>query len=156
MEILVFSPKGPLVAQFDQKDRAIAEIGWRAHFLSGKPYLRKGITGETLLAHRMVCGCVAGDGTVVDHINGDTLDNRRKNLRVVTALENAWNRKSNSRTGFYGVSSQRGKYIGRIRHKGKYHYCGQHDTAEAAARAVTEKLEQLRADYVPASIKEAV
>lgn len=42
-----------------------------------------------LALHREITGCPAG--LVVDHINGDTLDNRRSNLRVVTKRENCLN-----------------------------------------------------------------
>lgn len=44
-------------------------------------------------AHRLVLGLVKGDGKVVDHVNGDKLDNRRDNLRLVTASENSFNRR---------------------------------------------------------------
>lgn len=53
--------------------------------------------------HRMLVA--AGPGDVVDHINRDTLDNRRSNLRIVTALESSRNRgvfKTN-RLGVRGV-----------------------------------------------------
>lgn len=41
--------------------------------------------------HRVIVDCP--DGKVVDHINGDTLDNRRENLRICTASDNSRNKR---------------------------------------------------------------
>ncbi len=55
--------------------------------------------------HREVMGLKFGDPGIVDHINHDTLDNRRSNLRIVTPLQNMQNKRRHktSRSGFKGV-----------------------------------------------------
>jgi hypothetical protein len=46
--------------------------------------------GRTVRIHRIILDVQRGQ--IVDHINGNRLDNRRENLRVVTAKQNALNR----------------------------------------------------------------
>lgn len=51
----------------------------------------KSLDGEHGLLHRWLVS--APKGMEVDHINHDTLDNRRENLRVITTAQNQQNRK---------------------------------------------------------------
>jgi hypothetical protein len=55
---------------------------------------RRGRAGEPkqVYLHREVLGLNPGDGLVGDHIEGNTLDNRRCNLRRATHTENQRNR----------------------------------------------------------------
>ena len=57
-------------------------------------------------------------GLVVDHINHNTLDNRRCNLRVVTDTINKMNRKDNT-SGFVGVDKVKSGWRAQIQYKGK-------------------------------------
>ena len=74
-------------------------------------------------------------GMVIDHINGNGLDNRRKNLRLASKAQNAQNMKAvcgSSR--FKGVywSKHHSKWVSRIRSGGQTKVLGRFDTEEEA------------------------
>ena len=78
----------------------------------------------------------APKGKEVDHINGDTLDNRKINLRICSHAENSRNRKKPIGNNQYkGVRKNRRKYAAYIQ-GGKY--LGLYDTPEQAAFAYNE------------------
>jgi hypothetical protein len=78
-------------------------------------------------------------GAMVDHIDGDGLNNRRSNLREATRGQNACNAKTraDNKSGFKGVSLHRtsGKWHAYINRNGRRHSLGYFETSEAAARA---------------------
>ena len=59
---------------------------------------RNGKSGKTIRMHREVAK--TPHGMECDHINGDSLDNRKANLRSATHLQNSWNRKKSQRIGY--------------------------------------------------------
>tara|TARA_Y100001973_G_scaffold79010_1_gene116069 strand:- start:954 stop:1565 length:612 start_codon:yes stop_codon:yes gene_type:complete len=67
-------------------------------------------------------------GMDIDHINGDTLDNRKENLRICTRSQNAQNKKlrRDSASGYKGVHEQKKpskrKYVSKKTGKVTYHY----------------------------------
>jgi hypothetical protein len=54
----------------------------------------------------------ASKGEIVDHINRNPLDNRKRNLRIVTGRQNMLNRRIRNNTGLIGVSvsNDKGKF----------------------------------------------
>lgn len=100
---------------------------------------------KTVKLHRLL---LAADGDV-DHINGNSLDNRRSNLRVATRGENCANRKITARntSGFKGVSRHRDKWRAAIRAKGTYKHLGYFNSPSAAHAAYVEAAQTLFGEF---------
>lgn len=91
--------------------------------------------GEFIYMHRLIIPKVSNE--VVDHINGDKLDNRRVNLRVCAQHENMKNVaiKKNNSSGYPGVSKVGSGWRARIVHDRKEYSLGRFSTFEQAVAA---------------------
>lgn len=126
-------------------DIVISEYTWQAHI--GKryrfPYARtfmrpdrgSGIRG--ILLHRAITG--AKPGQLVDHINGNTLDNRKSNIRICSARQNMQNSgRHNGASQFKGVCRSRRnsrRWMAKIRIENTQVVLGYFDEEADAARA---------------------
>ena len=86
----------------------------------------------------------------IDHINGDSLDDRIQNLRAATVTENAWNHKRRARRiqlpmGVRLTAS--GRFQARISCNRKQYHLGAFDTVDEAARVYIEKRKDLFGEF---------
>lgn len=135
-----------LVALVDDEDYAfLCKYRWRARWGSTgkKPYVV-----ATVRLHRLVTNCP--EDLMVDHINGDTLDNRKANLRVCTNAQNQQNTKGRGGTSTHkGVSLNKraGLWVGMFMFNGRRYYCGRFENEEECARAVDKKRREVCEDF---------
>ena len=119
---------------------------WRVKDDGKKPYVYS--TREKCVSlHRLLMGCEPGDGQIVDHINGNTLDNRSENLQFVSHRQNMVNCKLSKRnkSGYRGVHRRpSGMWAAQIKHEGQTRYLGLFVTAIAAACAYDEAALEMR------------
>lgn len=103
-----------------------------------------------VLMHREIL--LAKPGELVDHKNGDQLDNRKKNLRICSFLQNIWNRKKRrDSTGskFIGVSwsPYRSRWVCRITVNGKTRVLGLFKDEAEAARCYDQEVKKQRGEF---------
>ncbi len=139
-------------AWFDQEDlhTVLSFLPWQATpGKNGVFYATAAIGGVTILMHRLIARAALHD--LVDHKNGDGLDNRRENLRVVTHTENAWNmdRRSDNKSGFKGVylDPRRGTWNFSVSAHGRRHYGSGYATVELANQAAQQLREKLHGEF---------
>lgn len=129
------------VALVDEADHALIE-GPKWH-LDAAGYARRQIskgtppnrTVKTILMHRLIMGVGPGEAHV-DHINGNRLDNRRANLRLVTRAQQSQNVRRRPKTSKYrGVSRNGNRWVATARLNNEHIYLGsfQHELQAAHA-----------------------
>lgn len=91
------------------------------------------------------------EGYEVDHINGNGLDNRKENLRIVRHQQNMWNRKAvtGSKSKYKGVDwyAASGSWRAYIKIDGKQKHLGCYKQEDDAARAYNKAALALHGQY---------
>lgn len=104
---------------------------------------------RTLLLHREIIG--APEGFDVDHIDHDTLNCRRANLRLATKPQNGANRgpNTNNSSGYKGVTwdRQTGRWRAQIKFNRRHLAIGRFDSVEDAARAYDRRASELFSEF---------
>lgn len=138
------------IVRVDPEDfTALAARRWYASPAKKRIYAKSAAPGGgSTYMHRLLVQPPKGE--CVDHINGDSLDNRRANLRVGSHRQNMQNMGAHSNakaSRFRGVTQQAASsnWVAQVTLKGKVHYLGTfHAEAEAAIAA-----EEFRQEHMP-------
>ena len=143
-EFFVKGPSGPVAVQVDAADLSLLQSRtWRLG-ANGYPctdiWSTKRQRQDRVQMGRWLLGLQRGDPRQVDHRDGDPLNNRRGNLRVVTNAENAQNRRhagGSSRHRGVCWNRQSQKWQAGAKLNGRSFHLGLFDNEEDAAAAAS-------------------
>jgi len=137
----------------DKEYTYLDKYKWR---ISKTGYVVGYIDTKPVQLHRIIIG--AKDGEEVDHINRDTLDNRLKNLRIVTSRQNKINRgnNSNNTSGYRGVRQYKNynKWHASITVDYKIIYLGTFNTPLEAAKAYDIAVKKYHDSFAPTNFNQ--
>ena len=138
--------------QIDEQDwEDVKRIKWNIHVMTtGYKYVYafQKLNGKRKMVylHRVLMNC--GESLFVDHINGNTLDNSRSNLRLSTNKQNQWNQKRiRGVVPYKGVTLENGSFRSRIRINGQKKSLGLFKTAIEASNAYNKASLELHGSY---------
>jgi hypothetical protein len=142
MELIITNRKGDkfTVLYDDEFIGIVKTMNWHVtKNKNGYARTHKSLGGgvfKSILMHKLFIKCPY-EGLLIDHINGNTLDNRLCNLRMCTPQQNSANRKPFGKSKYLGVcvSTNRAKWQAQININGKYKHLGRFTIEEDAARA---------------------
>jgi hypothetical protein len=135
----VSTPKHPDTFCLVDRDDWLTRLRFNKWSLDGNGYAVAKIGGRKTLLHRLVTR--AKKGQVVDHIDGDRLNNLRSNLRVAGMRENRWNcpgRGGSSACIGVGWRADLGKWRAQIRKRHLGYFSSELDAARAYNAAAAE------------------
>ena len=97
---------------------------------------------KNLCMHRFILN-ISDESIQIDHVNGNTLDNRKINLRIANSSENASNKmrlSPQNSSGYRGVvwDKETGKWMAQIYKDNKRKFLGRFDNKQEAAKAFDE------------------
>ena len=136
--LLVRAKGGKFVKALIDADR-FAELSERKWQLGRDGYAVRNywVSGRQFKLSLHVAVAGSREGLMLDHINGNKLDNRACNLRHVTATQNSVNRGPRPGSRFKGITlhKSRGKWQAVIKSGGRQFYLGLFETDVDAAKA---------------------
>jgi len=120
----------------------ISQYNWCAVKVGGDRFYAKRVIykdGEAISLHMHNFILNTPKGFMCDHRNGDGLDNRGQNLRIVNQAQNSTNTTERGSSGYKGVYALKdGRYQAKLIKDGHLIYGGRFDTAEEAAKKYDE------------------
>jgi hypothetical protein len=135
------------VAIVDAADFAwLSRYRWSAYQSGRTFYARRRQGDRIVLMHRQIMQPLPG--FVVDHIDGNGLNNRHSNLRICTPQQNAYNtRPAADKPRFKGVTPCGHLWWASVWHDGREHELGLFDDEIEAALARDQKALELQGEF---------
>ena len=141
----------------DKQDQHLLDSGgW---YINNMGYVakdkQKNNIRQRYLLHRVIMN--APKNKLVDHINGNPLDNRRSNLRLASKAQNAMNsdiRVQLGRSGYRGISwsNQAQRWLVRFWANGKQIYGGSFMTVEEALPKRNELYKRYHGEFAKGGV----
>lgn len=128
----------PTTGEFRHKRKRGAVEGKLCGCCNGNGYIRIIHKKKTYYAHRLAWFFMVGEvpPEQIDHINGDTKDNRISNLRLATPKQNAWNKTKATGVSWHEKSGKWQAFCHRT-------YLGLFDNAEDAVMAYKKAKQEI-------------
>lgn len=163
--------KGEIVLVDDDDYDKLISFNWYAIYEpNGAFYAVRGFRNNgrkyIISMHRQILGLTHGDGKIVDHIDVNSANNCKSNLRICTNAENSRNKrkKKNCSSSYYGVYLYKQKYFNKTKNewaatppKWKAQICfndkkihiGHYKTEKEAALAYNKMAKELFGEFAP-------
>lgn len=138
-QIPVSGTKAAIVDDVDFE--LVSKYVWHLDTHKGTKYARTNIRRKKVRMHRLIMGCRSDE--LVDHVDGDGLNNTRSNLRLCNKIDNGRNsfkRRSDRSSTYKGVSriKKTGKWRSYIKLGDKQKHLGHFNTEKEAAKAYNQ------------------